>query len=181
MAVCWMVRVRCFHVKVEQCYSFISPAWPDNPCLFFRQCFLLRFLNRTTSCNIFYAPPSLSFRSHNRYTKMVSRGVAASILLSLIALLAGLGSSAVDYPTTCYVLDGTHNSAAGFRCDNSTTGHSACCAAGGICYSNGVCQQSNGDVQDYLRVGCTDQTWKDPACLDQCTICKLTDREREYF
>lgn len=82
-------------------------------------------------------------------------------------LLAGLVTSA-GVPTKCYVLDGTSPSNAGYRCNNATTGQSSCCAAGGICYSNGVCQQSNGNVQDYLRVGCTDPTFKDPACLDQC-------------
>ncbi|ESZ91050.1 hypothetical protein SBOR_8569 [Sclerotinia borealis F-4128] len=79
-------------------------------------------------------------------------------------------ASTTDTPTTCYVIDGTHNYKAGYRCDNSTTGHSSCCQAGAICFSNGVCQQANGNAQDYLRVGCTDPTWKDPSCLNQCTI-----------
>lgn len=75
-----------------------------------------------------------------------------------------------EAPTTCYVLDGTANPSAGYRCDNSTSGDSACCAAGAICYSNGVCQQTNNGLQDYLRVGCTDPTWQAAACLDQCTL-----------
>ncbi|APA09561.1 predicted protein [Sclerotinia sclerotiorum 1980 UF-70] len=78
-------------------------------------------------------------------------------------------ASTTDTPTACYVINGQHNADAGYRCDNSTTGHSTCCQAGAICFSNGVCQQANGNVQDYLRVGCTDPTWKDPACLNQCT------------
>ncbi|KAF7911362.1 uncharacterized protein EAF01_002869 [Botrytis porri] len=79
-----------------------------------------------------------------------------------------VSAATTDTPTTCYVINGQHNANAGYRCDNSTTGHSSCCAAGAICFSNGVCQQANGDVQDYLRVGCTDPTWQDPACLNQC-------------
>ncbi|TGO61759.1 hypothetical protein BOTNAR_0124g00110 [Botryotinia narcissicola] len=84
-----------------------------------------------------------------------------------LPLLASAATT--DTPTTCYVINGQHNANAGYRCDNSTTGHSSCCAAGAICFSNGVCKQANGNVQDYLRVGCTDPTWKDPACLNQCT------------
>ncbi|KAH8592122.1 hypothetical protein B0O99DRAFT_689903 [Bisporella sp. PMI_857] len=76
--------------------------------------------------------------------------------------------AAQDYPTKCYVLNGEAKSDAGFRCDNSTTGHSACCGIGAVCYSNGVCAQDNNGIQDYLRVGCTDETWEDPACLTQC-------------
>ncbi|KAF7958391.1 hypothetical protein EAE96_001940 [Botrytis aclada] len=81
-----------------------------------------------------------------------------------------VSAATTDTPTTCYVINGQHNANAGYRCDNSTTGHSSCCAAGAICFSNGVCQQANGDVQDYLRVGCTDPTWQDPACLNQCNM-----------
>ncbi|KAM3086106.1 hypothetical protein ACMFMG_000245 [Clarireedia jacksonii] len=77
--------------------------------------------------------------------------------------------AAVDTPTLCYVINGQHNGNAGYRCDNSTSGHSTCCAAGATCYTNGLCVQMNGQVQDFLRVGCTDPTWEDPACLDQCT------------
>ncbi|KAL2063484.1 hypothetical protein VTL71DRAFT_5289 [Oculimacula yallundae] len=69
---------------------------------------------------------------------------------------------------TCFVLNGRRPAIAGFRCDNSTDGASACCGTGSTCYSNGLCQQQNGQVVDYLRVGCTDPTWQDPACLNQC-------------
>ena len=106
------------------------------------------------------------------------RAMSNSLLLSsaaLLSLLANFASSATDMPTTCYVINGKHTLSAGFRCNNQTTGHSSCCAIGGICYSNGVCQQSNSGVQDYLRVGCTDHTWQDPACLDQCTTCLSKD------
>lgn len=86
--------------------------------------------------------------------------------LSAVGLVAGQ-----TRPTRCYVLSGIAKIDAGYRCNNATTGHSSCCAAGAVCYSNGVCQQSNGPVQDYLRVGCTDPTWSDPACLQQCETC----------
>ncbi|PVH83401.1 hypothetical protein DL98DRAFT_116142 [Cadophora sp. DSE1049] len=100
--------------------------------------------------------------------KMVSALLSRStFLLSAIPFLAPI-VLAQDAPTQCYVIDGTAADNAGYRCDNSTTGNSACCAAGATCYSNGLCKQDNGPAVDYLRVGCTDQTWDDPACLNQC-------------
>ncbi|KAK0118176.1 hypothetical protein ONS95_012481 [Cadophora gregata] len=100
--------------------------------------------------------------------KMIPALVSASaLLLSTIPFLATI-VFAQDAPTKCYVVDGTAADNSGYRCDNSTTGNSACCAAGATCYSNGLCKQDNGPVVDYLRVGCTDQTWEDPACLNQC-------------
>ncbi|EPE29768.1 hypothetical protein GLAREA_00928 [Glarea lozoyensis ATCC 20868] len=102
----------------------------------------------------------------------VAESLANIFLLSALPLLC-----AQNVPTTCYSIDGSSGLDSGFRCDNTTTGHSTCCAAGAICYSNGVCQQSNGPVQDYLRVGCTDKTWKDPACLEQCTHLRETEKQ----
>jgi hypothetical protein len=103
---------------------------------------------------------------------MFSRSMSSSLLLSSAAvfLLANIVSSATDVPTTCYVIDGKNKLEAGFRCNNQTTGHSSCCAIGGICYSNGVCQQSNSGVQDYLRVGCTDPTWLRLIVMDMDSI-----------
>ncbi|KAK6613570.1 hypothetical protein QC760_11106 [Botrytis cinerea] len=98
----------------------------------------------------------------------ISRG-KQFLLFCSFSLPLIVSAATTDTPTKCYVINGQHNANAGYRCDNSTTGHSSCCAAGAICFSNGVCQQANGNVQDYLRVGCTDPTWKDPACLNQCT------------
>jgi hypothetical protein len=57
-----------------------------------------------------------------------------------------------NVPTVCYSLDGKSKRVSGYRCDNSTTGHSTCCDPGAICYSNGVCQQSNGPVQVWCGV-----------------------------
>ncbi|SPO07722.1 uncharacterized protein DNG_10417 [Cephalotrichum gorgonifer] len=68
---------------------------------------------------------------------------------------------------TCYFLDGSVAPIV-WPCDNSTTGASTCCPAGSTCYSNGVCQDEKGGVTDFLRAGCTDPTWDDPACLAEC-------------
>lgn len=102
--------------------------------------------------------------------KMVSV-VLSRLTFLLLPLLAPI-VFAQGGSTQCYVIDGAAADNSGYRCDNSTTGNSACCAAGATCYSNGLCKQDNGPTVDYLRVGCTDQTWEDPACLNQCAACK---------
>ncbi|KAG4420898.1 hypothetical protein IFR04_005982 [Cadophora malorum] len=96
---------------------------------------------------------------------MVSAVLSRSTFL-LQPFLAPIVSAQAS--TQCYVIDGAAADNSGYRCDNSTTGNSACCAAGATCYSNGLCKQDNGPTVDYLRVGCTDQTWENPACLNQC-------------
>lgn len=102
--------------------------------------------------------------------KMVSAVLSKSTCL-LLPFLAPI-VFAQDAPTQCFVIDGAAADNSGYRCDNSTAGNSACCAAGATCYSNGLCKQDNGPTVDYLRVGCTDQTWENPACLNQCAACK---------
>jgi hypothetical protein len=124
-------------------------------------------------------PPSSQFYGRFFQPINISSTTSSSMVLGVIAPFLFLWALplvlALDpqVPTTCYSLNGAKRIQSGFRCDNSTTGHSTCCDPGAICYSNGVCQQSNGPVQDYLRVGCTDKTWKDPACLEQCKTCKF--------
>ncbi|KAH8884023.1 hypothetical protein GQ53DRAFT_409436 [Thozetella sp. PMI_491] len=88
---------------------------------------------------------------------------------SSLVWLALVSSAAAASTTnnTCYWIDGSVSTDS-FRCDNSTTGHTTCCQAGAVCYSNGVCKVVNSGVQDWQRVGCTDSTWQDPSCLDQC-------------
>jgi hypothetical protein len=74
----------------------------------------------------------------------------------------------------CYFLDGTISNNS-WPCNNATTGHSTCCQPGATCYSNGVCEWTwPRGVHDWLRVGCTDETWDDPACLKRCVKSKYT-------
>ncbi|CZR54969.1 uncharacterized protein PAC_04854 [Phialocephala subalpina] len=68
---------------------------------------------------------------------------------------------------TCYLPDGTLAPGA-YRCNNATSGHSTCCEIGSVCWSNGVCQKVSNGVIDWIRLGCTDPTWNDPACLHAC-------------
>ncbi|KAI8963766.1 hypothetical protein F5Y11DRAFT_346217 [Daldinia sp. FL1419] len=92
--------------------------------------------------------------------------VIALLIITLIAgVLAQTDDEDDDY-RTCYRIDGGVLPDA-VRCTNSTMNHSACCSTGEICWSNGVCATAQG-TKDYLREGCTDWSWKDPACFDVC-------------
>ncbi|KAI1389849.1 uncharacterized protein F4822DRAFT_216501 [Hypoxylon trugodes] len=84
-----------------------------------------------------------------------------------IANLIAAGLAVTSEYQTCYRIDGAAMASVR-RCDNTTTGHSACCSPGEVCYSNGVCYGHTSGSQDWLREGCTDHTWKDPACFDVC-------------
>ena len=90
-------------------------------------------------------------------------------LVVAFCLLLSTPSAAVL--TQCYFIDGSTNVNAGFRCNNVTTGHSSCCQPGAVCYSNGVCQQDNEGIQDYLRVGCVSRLRVKPPILS-CLISK---------
>ncbi|KAI1211730.1 uncharacterized protein F4807DRAFT_418818 [Annulohypoxylon truncatum] len=70
---------------------------------------------------------------------------------------------------TCYTTKG-EVSLDTFRCDNRTTGHSSCCMAGEVCWSNGVCHGKTRGIEDWLRESCTDHSWRDTACFDVLAI-----------
>ncbi|ORY01837.1 hypothetical protein BCR34DRAFT_90749 [Clohesyomyces aquaticus] len=76
---------------------------------------------------------------------------------------------------TCYFPDGTDTVSSGgnyFPCNQTalTVGkHTSCCAPGDICFTNGLCKADTKDQYNWnWRVGCTDKTWKDPACPNYC-------------
>lgn len=50
--------------------------------------------------------------------------------------------------------------------------HSACCADGDTCLTNGLCKYNPStpvrNFNTYWRIGCTDPTYQDPACPRQC-------------
>ncbi|KAL1598812.1 hypothetical protein SLS60_007954 [Paraconiothyrium brasiliense] len=49
--------------------------------------------------------------------------------------------------------------------------HSSCCAIGDLCMTNGLCMEQQNEqkgANHYWRNGCTDKTWKDPACPNYC-------------
>ncbi|KAL3425361.1 hypothetical protein PVAG01_02152 [Phlyctema vagabunda] len=95
-----------------------------------------------------------------------SQATTAWLAASVAALFIALVSSQ-NAGTQCYVLDGTARRGF-YRCNNETAGHTTCCDLGDTCYSNGVCAGPNNGIMDYQRKGCTDPTWQDPACLNQC-------------
>jgi hypothetical protein len=49
--------------------------------------------------------------------------------------------------------------------------HSACCAYGDLCLTNGLCRNPDNDAKGlnhYWQVGCTDATFNDDACPKYC-------------
>jgi hypothetical protein len=50
--------------------------------------------------------------------------------------------------------------------------HSACCASGDTCLTNGLCKYNPPtpvhNFNTYWRIGCTDPTYQDPSCPKQC-------------
>ncbi|KAI6092246.1 hypothetical protein F4821DRAFT_279567 [Hypoxylon rubiginosum] len=96
----------------------------------------------------------------------MGRRIRSSIFLIVNLIAAGLAETS-DFQT-CFKIDGSVLPDT-FRCDNRMAGHSSCCSAGRTCWSNGVCQGESFGVKDWLREGCTDYTWKDPACFDVCS------------
>ncbi|KAI1462515.1 hypothetical protein F4805DRAFT_119 [Annulohypoxylon moriforme] len=93
-----------------------------------------------------------------------SKGLVTFCLV--ITLTIG-GLAATSEFQSCYRIDGAALSDT-FRCDNRTTGHSSCCIAGEVCWSNGICHGKTNGVDDWLRRGCTDYSWRDTACFDVC-------------
>ncbi|CAI6331971.1 unnamed protein product [Periconia digitata] len=51
--------------------------------------------------------------------------------------------------------------------------HSVCCASNDLCLENGLCKYNAGadarPFNEYWRIGCTDPTYKDPSCPQQCS------------
>lgn len=83
----------------------------------------------------------------------------------------------VNMATECYANNGSlySNTAATYvPCDPTAVesgGHSSCCAIGDLCMSNGLCMEASNEpkgLNHYWRNGCTDKTWKDPACPNFC-------------
>jgi hypothetical protein len=99
----------------------------------------------------------------------------------LVALVASALLSAGDSPGTCYYPNG--NSSAGLIPCNQTAAESHCCRSADVCLTNKLCFSPG--LNAIVRRGCTDMTWKDPACPQVCltgnravpglnTLCALT-------
>ena len=85
--------------------------------------------------------------------------------------------SAMADPLVCYLVSHGYVSSTNqyFPCGSSViTGASAqaCCNAEDYCMDDGICHYTRGGVTNgtgYYMAGCTDPTWKDPACPKQCS------------
>jgi hypothetical protein len=80
-------------------------------------------------------------------------------------------------PLVCYLVSNNVVTSTNqyFPCGNSDiTGASAqtCCNGEDYCMDNSICHYTRGGVTNgtgYYMGGCTDPTWKDPACPKQCS------------
>lgn len=110
-------------------------------------------------------------------TSVQSRGLTHNTITSIMLLfiLGLLATSAMAQ--TCYNPDGTANGADYQPCNSGKV--SMCCATNranrtdlNICRSDGLCLESGTSTYPgkniIWREGCTDPTWKDPACLQLC-------------
>lgn len=77
----------------------------------------------------------------------------------------------------CYANNGSlyENTAATYVPCNLTAvengGHSSCCNINDLCMTNGLCMEAQNEkkgANHYWRNGCTDPTFKDPACPNFC-------------
>ncbi|ELR02184.1 hypothetical protein VC83_07817 [Pseudogymnoascus destructans] len=94
---------------------------------------------------------------------------AVVVLACLLSQVPGAQS------TICYDTTGLPNTNY-YPCEPDAT-ISSCCAAGDVCYSNGLCSPSQARkdahpkgtfITDFYRDSCSDPSFKDPKCLSQC-------------
>ncbi|EED15663.1 hypothetical protein TSTA_051010 [Talaromyces stipitatus ATCC 10500] len=88
----------------------------------------------------------------------------ALLLTSFIAVLSPSLSAVALAKPTCYYPDGSiaQND---MPCGNGTD--VACCGAGGICLSNGLCMDV-GQPNTLARSSCTDKSWNSRNCPNYC-------------
>lgn len=90
--------------------------------------------------------------------------VASSFLTTALLAFATVVAS-----QQCYGIDGSALDKTFTPC-NPNAEHSACCASGDVCLSNGLCMSTEDvTVGMIFSRGCTDATGKDTACPQQCS------------
>ena len=89
-----------------------------------------------------------------------------SLLLLVLALLY-ISPAKGQERKTCYSVNGTPDPA--MSACNATAAQSSCCYSDSYCLSNGLCFGQSALYGNRLsRVGCTDASWRDPACFQNC-------------
>lgn len=89
-------------------------------------------------------------------------------VLLLVLFLNFNGSFGVSPVMKCYSPNGKL-AASDFPCFLAQD-TSACCGAGGVCLSNGLCEPVNAvGVSEIIRGTCTDPTWTSSSCPQYCT------------
>lgn len=84
-------------------------------------------------------------------------------LIEVVVLVLTL-SRAASSTTTCYFNSGDVDEN-GHPCDTAAVangGHSACCHANDVCWSDGSCSTYGGNIP--YTMSCTDSTWDNSAC-----------------
>lgn len=86
--------------------------------------------------------------------------------------------------TACYFPSGNDTGSTYIPCNQTAVAngeHSACCAPNDMCFTNGLCKANPDNWNWNWRVGCTDQTWKDPACPNYCRGIEQDDQAHVIF
>ena len=122
----------------------------------------------------FFHLPTLS---HSFVTSLLlSNMVARLSLLSVFVTLVAVATSQQCYGVDGSALDNTHT-----PCNPSAT-HSACCASGDICMSNGLCMGTQDDsIGKIFSRGCTDATGKDVACASICPTSMFKEPHHVFY
>ena len=103
----------------------------------------------------------------------------SSSLARTAALLVAASTSFI-LTASAHHGDGTCYFPAGNVADNNVPCNpdaavSSCCSEQSFCLANGLCLVNNDpDTVEFARGACTDPTFEDPACFQQCHGCTLT-------
>lgn len=94
--------------------------------------------------------------------------MALQLSLSILVLtLSYISLANGQERKTCYSVNGTPDPA--MSACNATAAQSSCCYSDSYCLSNGLCFGQSALYGNRLsRVGCTDASWRDPACFRNC-------------
>ncbi|KAH7116157.1 hypothetical protein B0J11DRAFT_118814 [Dendryphion nanum] len=92
------------------------------------------------------------------------------VSLFALSILHQINPASAQQQKACYDTAGNQNAKL-LPCKPNDSA-SFCCDLGWICLSNGLCgpgpNVKNNGLVEFYRPGCTDQTWKDPACFSGC-------------
>ena len=103
----------------------------------------------------------------------LTTSLPACYLLTLLSLVSVRVFAQIE--KTCYFPAG-NVALNNVPCDPNAE-VSSCCSDRSFCLANGLCRVENSDTElddtvEFARGACTDQSFQDPACFQQCHSCK---------